>query len=172
MRMRVFWKKEGAVQGRDTCSTASEMSVPRPFGSRPFQVPSVASPEEVGWSGRLSRWQWALAIGVPVAAAAALAGLTLLVRRRRSREAARDPSPPPSMGPTPVASPAATTVQKTESSGPVTVSCVAIPYLLIKEHDFLNNLLVVNCSLVVCITQNAPCVSMHVVKILPNSIYV
>ena len=77
--------------------------------------------EEVGWGGRLSKWQWALAIGVPVAVAAGLAGLTLLVRRRRAREKER--SPPPSMSPTPVASPASTTVHKTESSGgKVTVS--------------------------------------------------
>ena len=103
-----------------------------PHLSRSFQLTSMGSTEEGGWSGRLSKWQWALAIGLPVAAAAGVAGLTLFLSRRRATEVARDRSPPPSMSLTPVASPAATTVHKTESSGgKETVSMLYLHFVLL-----------------------------------------
>ena len=91
------------------------MSAPRRFTGTPFLVPNVST-EEVGWKAKLSKWQWALVIGLPLAAAAAVAGLVLLIGSRRRRVTGRDGSPPPSMTPTPVASPTSTTVKTAEKT--------------------------------------------------------
>ena len=85
-------------------------SLGHPLTGTQFHVSTVSS-EEVGWRGKLSKWQWALVIGLPLAAVAAVAGLTLIIRRRRRRDSGREITPPPSMSSTPVASPISTTVK-------------------------------------------------------------
>lgn len=86
------------------------MSVPRRFIGTQFPVSNVST-EEVGWRGRLSKWQWALAIGLPLVGAAAVAGLTLWISRRKRAVTDRDRSPAPSLSSTPVASPSPTVVK-------------------------------------------------------------